>query len=439
MIEKKYWVRANSKVYGPYDGATIRQMAAAGTLHRDMEISPDNQIWHVAKNVPGLFVSLMRDFEAPAANAPAPRPQPTQSPVPVVRPQLGKAVRTKWILAAAAVGLFVCAMYLSGPTQLKGNPTAARPEAGSAIPKISTGQPAAAGIRIDPNLLAATNWECHSSNKGTAIAVEGRTIYAFSNGSPLTYQKFSTGTIVEGQSEPMLDVLIRGTYSIEGSTIVMDDELFATDLAKENPILRKNDMDDLRSGKATLAKVEYTQFALMPVPLKTRNTFVVREISPQSMSGDNTLNQEGTIATSRDTCTAIKKEALRMPPFTATENTTATEKKPITSLTKEAIQKNAEVFMRRILKYPMTTQLEFNDEYLTINKQTKIVALCGRMQSITPQGADGGWRHFVSVPQDSVTIQWGDDDKLALKDSTNIIQGSMTYCDDPDLLKINLP
>lgn len=58
MEPKKYWIRNEGRVHGPYDAQTIKGLAASGTLRKDMEMSVDKERWLLADSVKGLFASL---------------------------------------------------------------------------------------------------------------------------------------------------------------------------------------------------------------------------------------------------------------------------------------------------------------------------------------------------------------------------------------------
>jgi hypothetical protein len=78
MATASWYARSNGKVFGPYDGKQISEMALAGRIsaHTELATSPEGP-WHKASAVRGLKFS--RAAGEPVANvaAPAPPPLPT--------------------------------------------------------------------------------------------------------------------------------------------------------------------------------------------------------------------------------------------------------------------------------------------------------------------------------------------------------------------------
>lgn len=66
-MANKFFVRISGDIQGPFDAAKVRQLAVAGRLGGDDELSRDRQQWTRARNVKGLVF---------AAASPSPRSQP---------------------------------------------------------------------------------------------------------------------------------------------------------------------------------------------------------------------------------------------------------------------------------------------------------------------------------------------------------------------------
>lgn len=104
-----YVVGNNGKVCGPYDAASIRKFAAAGSIDPQTKISKDKISWHLAGSVKGLFPS-----------APAPVVAvPVAPPVPVETPQIAKKSSKKKLYLVAGVAV-VLLLSIAGGVLLSG-------------------------------------------------------------------------------------------------------------------------------------------------------------------------------------------------------------------------------------------------------------------------------------------------------------------------------